>query len=587
MNNPNKSNLLSMAVAGLGGAALSASIFWLNSPETGVEAGAAESAQQPLYWVAPMDANFRRDKPGKSPMGMDLIPVYEEANGEESEVGAVKISPAVINNLGVRTAKVEKRMMASQISTVGYVKYDEDQLVHIHPRVDGWVEQLFVKAAGDPIEQGQPLYTLYSPQLVNAQEEFLIALKRNNQALIAAAKQRMQSLQLTPKFIEQLERSEKVQSSITFYSPQQGVIDGLKIREGFYVQPGTTLMSIGKLDRVWVEAEVFERDTSQIRVGLPVTMRLDYLPGKTWQGQVEYVYPTLNDTTRTLRVRLAFDNPDQQLKPNMFAQVVINAQPSEETIVVPKEAVIRTGKQDRVVLSLGQGRFKSIAVQIGRVGATSIEVLEGLNEEDEIVVSAQFLIDSESSKASDFKRMEETSEPDSVWAAGEVNQVSTSARTVNISHEAVDAWDWPEMTMDFVVADDVEFERLSVGQSLHFEMTKTDDGQYQLTAIHIMSEKAQEPARATVAGVINTINYDTRTANISREGIEKWGRGPATMDFKFAQGVTISSLKPEDNIVFTFEVADDFIIVDYVLEQDNSSETQDTGGESHVHHEMD
>ena len=167
-----------------------------------------------------------------------------------------RISPEVVNNLGVRTATVELGTLPSEITTVGYVQYDEDQLLHIHPRVDGWIEELFVKAAGNPVEKGQPLYTLYSPQLVNAQEELVIAVKRNNQSLIAAARERLFALQLSDVFVAELEKTLKVQQNITFYSPQSGVVDGLKIREAFFVQPGTTLMSIGKLDQVWVEAEV-------------------------------------------------------------------------------------------------------------------------------------------------------------------------------------------------------------------------------------------------------------------------------------------------------------------------------------------
>ena len=173
---------------------------------------------------------------------------------------------------------------------MGYVQYDEDKLIHIHPRVDGWIEKLYVKAEGDPVEKGQPLYSLYSPQLVNAQEELLIALKRNNGSLVTAAKDRLKALQLSAGLIKELEQTKKVQQTITFYSPQAGVVDGLKIREGFYVKPGDTLLSIGKLDQVWVEAEVFERDAALIKEGLPVSMTLDYLPGEDWTGVVDYVY---------------------------------------------------------------------------------------------------------------------------------------------------------------------------------------------------------------------------------------------------------------------------------------------------------
>lgn len=458
---------------------------------------AEQNDNKPLYWVAPMDSNYRRDKPGQSPMGMDLIPVYEEESADDHGPGAVKIAPHVINNLGVRTASVSKESMHTEVSTVGYVQYDQDKLLHIHPRVDGWVEKLYVKAAGNPVDQGQPLYTLYSPQLVNAQEEFLIALKRNNKSLISAARERLMALQLSPNFIKTLEKSREVKQTITFYSPQAGVVDGLKIREGFYVKPGNTLMSIGKLDQVWVEAEVFERDASVVKEGLSVTMSLDYLPGKEWLGVVDYVYPTLNSKTRTLRVRLKFDNPDLELKPNMFAQVSIHADKTENVILVPKEAVIRTGKQDRVVLALGDGQFKSVEISIGRVGHDHIEVLNGLAEGDVVVTSAQFLIDSESSKSSDFRRM---------------------------------SYD-----------DEVE---------------------------------SQVP-EATVTGVLNSIDIETRVVNISREAIEKWSRPAATMDFILTDEIDISAFKTLDKVSFTFEIRDDFIITEIMVTEGEQQHSVD------------
>jgi Cu(I)/Ag(I) efflux system membrane fusion protein len=358
--------------------------------------------KEPSYWVAPMDANYRRDKPGKSPMGMDLIPVYKNTN---DEAGVVRISPDVINNLGVRTALVEKDVLRTEIKTVGYVKYDEDQLKHIHPRVEGWVEKLYVKAAGDPVKKDQPLYDLYSPQLVNAQEEYLLALSRNNRSLISASENRLKALQLSKSFIKELQKNRSVQQTITFNSPQDGVIDNLNIREGFFVKPGTTLMSIGVLDQVWVEVEVFERQSSLVKTGLPVTMSIDYLKGRTWEGVVDYLYPTLDPKNRTARARLRFDNPDKLLKPNMFTEVIIHRESDDPVILVPKESVIRTGDRNVVVLALGEGKFKSIAVKIGNSDGKNIAITSGLAEGDSVVVSAQFLLDSESSKDSDFVRM--------------------------------------------------------------------------------------------------------------------------------------------------------------------------------------
>lgn len=585
MSENTKESRLKLVVVAVLGAFLGAgilSVIKVPSGSNGVDDASGE--KKPLYWVAPMDSNYRRDKPGKSPMGMDLVPVYEEDSSSDGfGPGAVKISPHVINNLGVRTSPVEQKNIHSNISTVGYVQYDEDQLVHIHPRVDGWIEKLYVKAAGNPVDKGQPLYTLYSPQLVNAQEELLIAINRNNKPLIKAAKDRLRALQLSDKFIDQLYQSQKVQQSITFYSPQSGVVDGLKIREGFFVKPGNTLLSIGKLDQVWVEAEVFERDSALIKEGLPVSMTLDYLPGQEWAGVVDYVYPTLNNKTRTLRVRLKFDNPDYQLKPNMFAQISIHANQVNNAILVPKEAVIRTGKQDRVVLALGDGQFKSIAVTIGRVDLNSIEILDGLSEEDTVVTSAQFLIDSESSKSSDFKRMMHEEVPESVWMEGQVNSVMTEHRMANISHGPAEVWDWPSMTMDFSVSDRVDIAALEAGQSLHFEVSKTDENDYEVTGIHIMSEP--EVSSATVAGIVNSISASNQSVNITRGPIEKWNRPEATMDFTLAEGIDISDFSAGDKVMFTFEIRDDFVITEISLvTSDMGSDKQEKDAADHSNH---
>lgn len=363
-------------------------------------------SDQPLYWVAPMDPDYRRDGPGKSPMGMDLVPVYAGSGAAGAGPGTIQVTAAVLNSLGVRTARAGRRPLESVIRTVGYVQYDEDRLIHIHPRVTGWVEQLHVKATGDPVAAGQALYELYSPELVNAQEEMLLALNRDSARLLRAAEDRLRALQLSDQFIDRLRRSRQVRQTVTFHAPQAGVVDRLDIREGFYVQPGTTLMSIGALEKVWVEAEVFERQAALVRPGMPASMTLEYHPGREWSGKVDYVYPALDEQTRTLRVRLRFDNADGALRPNMFARVVLRAGEDEAVLQVPREAVIRTGSQDRVVLALGEGRFKSVMVKVGRRDEHGAEILAGVRPGDQVVISAQFLLDSESSRRSDFQRMQ-------------------------------------------------------------------------------------------------------------------------------------------------------------------------------------
>ncbi len=365
-----------------------------------------KSNNKPLYWVAPMDANYRRDQPGKSPMGMDLVPVYADDNKQvDGSTGTIYVSPDVVNSLGVRTVETRQQTLPTQIDTVGYVVYDEDKLVHIHPRVKGWVEKLYVKAIGDRVKKGQALYDIYSPELVNAQEEFLLALTQNNARLISAAENRLTALQIPKSTVSALKKTKQVNQLITFYAPQNGVVKRLDIREGFYVEPITVMLSIADLSTVWVKAEIFERQAEQVALGNNVVMTLDYLPNRKWHGKVNQIYPMINTNTRTVSVRFSLDNQGSTLKPNMFAQVTIDTGHGKPALLIPKEALIRTGNQDRVVLALGQGKFKSVAVSVGRFGQHDVEILSGLSKGESVVSSAQFLLDSESSKSSDFKRM--------------------------------------------------------------------------------------------------------------------------------------------------------------------------------------
>ncbi|MBD3584736.1 efflux RND transporter periplasmic adaptor subunit [Salinimonas sp. HHU 13199] len=537
---------------------------------TGDTPSSGEQQKQPLYWVAPMDDSYRRDKPGKSPMGMDLVPVYEQnASNTDEQAGTVTISPAVENNMGVRTAPARKGQINTDISTVGYVKYDEDEIVHIHPRVEGWIEQQFVKAAGDPVEKGQPLYALYSPELVNAQEEYIIALRRNNAALISAARERLAALDIPEKVVAQISRQKEIVRTVTFDAPQSGFVNELNIRDGFFVQPGMTLMSIGQLDTVWVEAEVFERDAASVSAGMPVTMTVDAIKGKTWQGTVDYVAPALQSANRTLPVRLKFANPEHRLKPNMLADIHIDVPIDSQAVLVPNEAVIRTGSQNRVVLANGDGKFRSVAVTLGRAGKNDIEILDGVNEGERVVTSAQFLIDSESSKSSDFTRMGSSSDTPSAWAKGKIKAVRFEQRSVTIDHEPVEALDWPAMTMDFSVAEDVAIEKLAEGQSLHFEIGRTN-GSPVVTGIHIMQQDGgaagntetndhpqrgetqtqSSPDAVAVTGTITAVSTTNRTLTIDHDAVEAWNWPAMTMDFPVDKNVDMKKLAVGQSVHF-------------------------------------
>jgi Cu(I)/Ag(I) efflux system membrane fusion protein len=436
-----------------------------------------------------MDPNYKKDGPGKSLMGMDLIPVYEESSDDNKTTpGTIVISADVINNLGVRTAKAEMGQLHNEIKTVGYIQFDEDQLVHIHPRVEGWIEKLHVKSAGDPVEKGQALYEIYSPSLVNAQEELVLALKRHNKTLINASKQRLRSLQLPEAAIKQVIRTQKVQQNITFYAPQSGVVDKLMIRQGMYVKPGTIILSIGKLDQVWFQAEVFERQASVLKVGAPVSMVTDFIPGKTWQGEVDYIQPILDAKTRTLKVRLKFENKEQLLKPNMFTEVTIHSSDISELLLVPRSSVIRSRDFNRIVLALGDGKFKSIAVKLGQSDNNFIEITSGLSAGDKVVVSAQFLLDSESSKSSDFIRMNHQMKAEnSVTTTGVINSLMINHGMLNISRGPIEEWNRSAATMDFVTDGNVDITNLDIGSDIEFSFY-VDDGNFVITNIKLLTK---------------------------------------------------------------------------------------------------
>ncbi len=359
--------------------------------------------RQVLYWVAPMDPNYRRDKPGKSPMGMQLVPVYDDGGDGSS----ITISPAVVQNLGVRTAIAEKTRLWRGIDTVGYVDFDESKLSHIHLRTEGWIEKLYVTSEGERVKKNQRLLDIYSPELVNAQEEYIQALKINNKGMLQASGNRLKAVGISPGQIKRLKKTRKAQQMIAIYAPQDGVVSTLPVREGMYIKPATRIMSLADLSSVWLLAEVFERQSDWVKTGHPAEVRLTYLPGRKWEGRVEYIYPSLDPKTRTLKVRLRFDNPDEALKPNMYANVKIFGGPKDDTIVIPVEALIRTGREERVVLALGDGRFSSQTVTSGIESGNWVEILQGISVGDKVVTSGQFLIDSEANLKASMARMKE------------------------------------------------------------------------------------------------------------------------------------------------------------------------------------
>ncbi len=451
---------------------------------------AGDDEAEILYWVAPMNPSYRSDKPGKSPMGMDLVPVYAGAEGADADI--VSINPAVVQNLGVRTAQAERGKLWRRIDTVGYVAFDERRLSHVHLRTDGWIEKLYVKSDGERVRKGEVLFELYSREVVNAQEEYIQALRGKNDYLKRASRERLESLGMSKDQISEVSKRRRAFQRIRILASQDGIVDGLNVREGMYVKPATEVMTLADLSSIWLLVDVFERQSEWVAVGQPADVRLNYLPGKAWEGKVEFVYPTIDPKTRTLQVRLRFDNPDEALKPDMYANVHIYAGPKEGVLSIPREALINTGEEQRVVLALGDGQFRAVNVVAGMESGDRVEILKGLNDGDTVVTSGQFLLDSEASLRASFTRMDPTDSTDQDQAAdepamgmGTVNEVFADERRINISHSAIEALGWPEMTMDFKLDDNASLDGIESGARVHFTLVRDANGNYLIDSIQL------------------------------------------------------------------------------------------------------
>jgi Cu(I)/Ag(I) efflux system membrane fusion protein/cobalt-zinc-cadmium efflux system membrane fusion protein len=371
------------------------------------EAASTPGERKIKYWVAPMDPTFITDKPGKSPMGMDLVPVYEDevATGGGS---AVSIDPVVVQNMGVRLERVERQSLFRHVRTIGEVEVGEDLVSVVNLRFSGWVEKIHVDRTGDLIEAGQPLFEIYSPDLVASQEEYLLALRSQGpkSELTRSARRKLELFDLDPRDIEAVVRAGQVRRALPIRAPRSGYVLHKNVVEGARIPAGQDLYTIGDLSKVWVKAEVYEHDAPWVEVGQPAQMELTYQKGEVIEGSVAYVYPTLSEVARTLTVRLEFPNPDLRLKPGMFATVYIQFRREDDVLVVPTEAILHSGTREIVFVAVGEGRFEPREITTGLVGDRhTTQVLSGLAAGEVVVTSGQFLIDSESQLQEAIKKM--------------------------------------------------------------------------------------------------------------------------------------------------------------------------------------
>jgi len=373
----------------------------------------ASAERKPLYWYDPMVPQQHFDKPGKSPfMDMQLVAKYSDAAAgpPDAQAGSIAIDPRVVQNLGVRLGPVERTSFARAVDTVGLVAVDEHRIEAIQVRQPGWVEQLDVRAVGASVHRGQRLAGVYAPDLLATQQEFLIARNSEDPWLIAAARRRLALFGLSEGQIVRIEKTGEAERRVDYYAPFDGYVMDLGARQGAAVAPGTTLFQLADLDSVWINAEVPETQAAWIKTGDSATAEVPALPGEHFQGQIDYLYPELMPTTRTLKVRVVVKNPGKRLRPGMFAAVHLRGATQHEVLTIPTEAVIKTGARSVVIVADDATHFHPALVRIGAEHGGRSEILEGLSVGQNVVASGQFLIDSEASLRGAFNNLAGPSE---------------------------------------------------------------------------------------------------------------------------------------------------------------------------------
>ena len=449
-----------------------------------------------LYWHDPMVPGQKFDKPGKSPfMDMQLVPVYAEADGDE---GKIVISPRVQQNLGMRTAEVTRGTLAPAVEVTGNVTYNERDVAVVYARSNGFVEKLHVRAPLDPVRKGQPLAELYVPDWVAAQEEYLSAKRMTGSgldALVDGARQRMRLSGMNEEQINLVATTGRIYPWLTITAPVDGVVTELGAREGMTIPSGTPLFRINGLGTVWVNAEVPESQIALLRPGNPVQARTPALPGTAFKGRVSAILPEVNPATRTLKVRIELANPGIRLAPGMFATVNFTSGTRQEVLLIAGEAVIHTGRRSVVIVAQDDGRFIPVEVETGAESGDRIEIRKGLQAGQRVVVSGQFLIDSEASLKGTLARLENlqqsqqsgtgSSTTDRHTGSATVNAVDAQSGTIELSHGPIATLQWPAMTMGFRVENSAQLTNLKPGDAIDFDLLgKPDaDGNYIITRI--------------------------------------------------------------------------------------------------------
>ncbi len=369
---------------------------------------ARKGQRKVLYWRAPMNPSYISKKPGKSPMGMDLVPVY----ADQISSGDIKISPTVVQNIGVTTTEVIKKPFFRTIRTYGTVTWNETTLAAMNTKIGGWIEKLNVNETGQIVRKGQPLISIYSPKLVATQEEFLAAMDaaralqkssdptvaEGGSQLLESARRRLKLWDINNAQIRELEQTRKVRKTMILYAPISGIVTHRAVVVGDHVQPGMNLVRIAALNPIWVMGSIYEQDIPLVKKGMKAAVTFDNLPGETFEGTVDYVYPYVEGKSRTAQVRIKLPNKKGEILPRMYATVQLRVPVAPDAVVIPNNAVIQASSTDNVVfIAEGNGRFRGRKVVLGPEGDNNMVMVKaGLEPGERVVTSAQFMLDSES-----------------------------------------------------------------------------------------------------------------------------------------------------------------------------------------------
>lgn len=458
-----------------------------NAPGAAAEETGSKPGRQVLYWHDPMVPGQRFDKPGRSPfMDMDLVPVYADLAGD---AGTITIDPRVQQNLGVRTVEVVRRPLAPKVEVVGAVAYDERAVALVSARTTGFIDKLYLRAPFEAVRAGQPLAEILAPEWVAAQEEYL-ALAATGvpgaEALRRAARQRLMVLGMPEETLRALEADGKVRPRVVLTAPISGVIGELSVREGMTAIVGMPLLRINGLATVWVNAEVPEAQAARVRPGHAVAARVAAYPGEIFKGRVAALLPEVSATTRTLKARIELANPKGRLSPGMFATVELTPATTEDALLVPTEALIQTGKRQVILLALDGGKFRPVEVETGFETDGLTVISKGLEAGQKVVVSSQFLIDSEASLKATFGRMEgaeAAAAPRAERHRGEGVVEAIGEDELTLSHGPIPSLNWGAMTMGFKRPVGGLLPEVEVGERVVFEFSTNAKGEYELAAI--------------------------------------------------------------------------------------------------------